>query len=189
MGKAIQDLKKEHTAILNVLEITDHVLSSQLETDKKMLFGEQLVYFLKTFADQCHHGKEENYLFPVLEKLGIPKQGGPIGVMLIEHQMGREYLALISQAVIAADPVNFQLNANHYAILLRSHIEKENNVLFVMADRACSEAKQDELYKQFEQFEETVMGAGVHEKLHAMIHQWTEDYLSQGDGGVGTRFC
>lgn len=177
MGKATQDLKKEHAAILNVLDITDHVLSSEIEDSKKLQFGEQLVYFLKIFADKCHHGKEENYLFRELEKQGIPNEGGPIGVMLQEHQKGRAYIALMSNAVTAADLMNFKLNANNYAALLRSHIEKENNVLFAMADKVCSEAKQDELFEQFEQYEEIVMGPGVHEELHAMIHQWTEEFM------------
>ncbi len=63
IGKAIQDLRKEHESILNVLNIADKVISSRSDEVKKLQFGKELVYFLKKFADKCHHGKEENYLF------------------------------------------------------------------------------------------------------------------------------
>lgn len=176
MGKATQDLRKEHDAILHVLDITDKIISSEVEDIKKLQFGEELVYFLKTFADKCHHGKEENYLFKELENHGIPNEGGSIGVMLKEHQEGREYIALMNKAAEAADLTNFKINASNYSYLLRNHIEKENNVLFAMADKILDETKQDELFEKFEQHEENVMGHGVHEELHAMIHKWSKEF-------------
>lgn len=172
MGKATQDLRKEHDAILHVIDITDKILSSEVDDIKKLKFGEELVYFLKTFADKCHHGKEENYLFKELVNHGIPNEEGPIGVMLKEHQEGRVYIELMNKAVEASDLANFKINASSYGDLLRNHIEKENNVLFAMADKILDEAMQDELFKKFEQHEENVMGRGVHEELHEMIHKW-----------------
>ena len=41
--------------------------------------------FLRTFADRCHHGKEEAFLFPLLEQKGVPPQGCPLGVLKKEH--------------------------------------------------------------------------------------------------------
>ena len=64
MGKATQDLRKEYDAILDVLEILDAMISDDKKEDTEMLqYYSELVYFLKTFADKCHHGKEENHLF------------------------------------------------------------------------------------------------------------------------------
>lgn len=176
MGKATQDLRKEHDSILHVLSITDKIISSVIENTKIMHFGKELVYFLKTFGDKCHHGKEENYLFKELEKEGIPNEGGPIGVMLQEHQEGRMYIDLMNKAVEAVDAANFKINASNYSNLLRSHIEKENNILFVIADKILGDTKQDELFMKFEQHEENVIGHGVHEKLHSMIHKWMEEF-------------
>jgi len=67
MGKATQDLRKEHEAILYVLQILDKMMESDSRDAENMLryYGE-VVYFLKIFADKCHHGKEENYLFKEL---------------------------------------------------------------------------------------------------------------------------
>ena len=91
MGKATQDLRNEHEAILHVLRIMEKATSSNTIDDRIMLqYGNELVYFLKIFADKCHHGKEENILFDELAKSGVPIEGGPIGVMLQEHNQGRE---------------------------------------------------------------------------------------------------
>ncbi len=174
MGKATQDLRREHDAILYVLQILDKmILSNNRESEILLRYYGELVYFLKIFADKCHHGKEENYLFEELVKKGIPKDNGPVGVMLNEHAQGREYIAQMSRGFDEKDIEIFNNAAVLYRDLLRQHIEKENSVLFVLADNVIDEQSQDLLYEQFEQYEEDVIGQGVHEKLHAMIDTWT----------------
>ncbi|MGD0266766.1 MAG: hemerythrin domain-containing protein, partial [Candidatus Methylomirabilota bacterium] len=42
-------------------------------------------------STQCHHGKEENLLFKTMVDRGFPRQGGPIAVMLHEHETGRSF--------------------------------------------------------------------------------------------------
>jgi len=177
MGKATQDLRNEHDAILHVLKIVENVVSTDTCEEPAVLkFGSELVYFLKIFADKCHHGKEENILFEELIKKGVPNEGGPIGVMLQEHKQGREYIALMNKSLESNDLVNFKTNAAKYHDLLKNHIAKENNVLFMMADKLLDDRKQDELFEKFENHEESVIGHGVHEQLHAMIHQWEDEF-------------
>jgi hypothetical protein len=45
-----------------------------------------------------------------------------------------------------------------------------------MADRLIDDAAQDEMFEKFEQHEESVIGHGVHEELHAMIHKWEGEF-------------
>ncbi|NLP44270.1 MAG: hemerythrin [Peptococcaceae bacterium] len=175
MGKATEDLRKEHNAILYVLQILDKMMETD-NRDAEDLFqycGE-VVYFLKIFADKCHHGKEEDYLFKELVKKGIPNEGGPVGVMLQEHVQGRDYIAQMSRSLDEKNIEGFNNAAALYCELLRQHIAKENNVLFVMADKVLNEQEQNLMFEQFEQHEEDVIGHGVHEKLHAMIDTWAE---------------
>lgn len=174
MGKATQDLRKEHEAILYVLQILDKMMLSNAKEEALIQYYRELVNFLKIFADKCHHGKEENYLFEELVKSGVPKDGGPIGVMLHEHTEGREYIALMNTATEAGDLIEFNKNAIKYSDLLKNHIAKENNVLFPLADKLFEEQKQDELFERFEKHEEKVIGHGVHEELHAMIEKWAK---------------
>ena len=177
MGKATKDLRKEHNAILHVLEVLDKMMARDKKTDTvKLQYYHELLYFLKIFADKCHYGKEENYLFKELVSKGVPNQGGPVGVMLHEHDQGREYIAQMNKSLEAKDLTEFNNAAGKYRDLLRNHIEKENNVLFVMADNLLDEEKQDELFEKFEEYEESVIGHGVHEELHAMIHKWASEF-------------
>jgi len=177
MGKVTQDLRKEHEAILYVLRILDKMVKSGSRDAESLLryYGE-VVYFLKIFADKCHHGKEENYLFKELVSKGIPNEGGPVGVMLQEHAQGRNYIAQMVKSLDEKNISGFNNAAVLYRDLLRRHIDKENNVLFMMADNVIDEQSQSLMFEQFEQHEETVIGHGVHEKLHAMIHTWAEAF-------------
>lgn len=177
MGKATQDLRKEHNAILYVLKILDKMMTVSSHEDRDKLNDyKEVIFFLRIFADKCHHGKEENYLFEELANNGVPKEGGPIGVMLQEHDLGRNYIASMDEAVESEDLAKFQSNAMKYSNLLNNHIDKENNVLFVAADKLLDDQKQDELFEKFEEHEESVVGHGVHEQLHSMIHKWAKKY-------------
>ena len=177
MGKATEDLRKEHNAIFHVLQILDKMMETEgSDTESLLRYYGEVLYFLKIFADKCHHGKEENYLFQELVNKGIPNEGGPVGVMLQEHAQGRDYIAAMSRSLDGKDIEGFSNAAMLYCELLRRHIEKENKVLFVMADNILDEKEQNLMFEQFEQHEENVIGHGVHEKLHAMIDSWAEAF-------------
>lgn len=115
--------------------------------------------FIKGFADGCHHRKEEEHLFPAMEEAGFPRFGGPIGVMLADHDDGRRYTAGLraaAECLAAGDrtAVNDVVeNARGYVTLLRQHIMKEDNVLFAMAKRALPPEVQDGLLQAFERVE------------------------------------
>ena len=179
MKYASRDLMDEHEGILHGLAILEKMAllvasdSVDLKTDLAAMID-----FLILFADKCHHGKEEGILFPAMEKYGIPKDGGPIGQMLIEHEKGREFIRGMSNA-IATDEIkkeSFLQNVHGYIDLLRAHINKENTILFPMGDRAIPEAEQITILEAFETHERTVMGPGIHEKLHAMLDDFTTKY-------------
>ena len=177
MGKATQDLRKEHDSILHVFKILDKMLSTDTKEDiVKLQYYNELVYFLKIFADKCHHGKEEQYLFVELINKGIPKDKGIIPELLKEHNQGREYINQMNDSLESKDLKGFNSAATKYRDLMRKHIEKENDDLFVIVDKLLDEVLQDELFEKFEQHEESVIGHGVHEKLHSMIHKWAEAF-------------
>ena len=130
MGKATQDLRNEHDAIMHVFVILDKVLSSEtIEAGEIYKFGEELIYFLRIFADKCHHGKEEDHLFKELIAQGVPNEGGPIGVMLQEHRQGREYISSMSKSLEAKDLMNFKIIATKYRDLLRNPYCKRKQCL------------------------------------------------------------
>jgi hemerythrin-like domain-containing protein len=93
--------------------------------------------------------------------------------MLRDHDWGRECIGMMDQALAADNLAKFSDAAGIYRDLLIGHIQKENNVLFPMADRLLGDQEQDEMFEKFEKYEETVIGHGVHEELHGMIHKWS----------------
>ncbi len=179
-----EDLINEHKAIKIMLSIMGKI-AEDIKENKVFYIKdvEQIVDFLQTFADKCHHGKEETSLFPALVLAGIPKENGPIGVMLHEHTLGRGYIKEISNGVEnckigkKCSSELIAANLTNYVNLLQNHIHKEENVLFPMANKALSEQKQKEIFKQFEKIEEEVVGHGVHEKYHELLNQLKSKYL------------
>jgi hemerythrin-like domain-containing protein len=176
MNEATQVLRKEHDAILRMLDATEQVtrsLAGGARIPAHILSN--TIEFFRLFADRCHHGKEEELLFPALEKKGMPRSGGPIGVMLMEHDSGRALIAEMAEAAKAYESGDKEAGrkwanaATNYARLLRDHIAKENNILFVMAERLLTPTEQEELAVGFDAIEVEKMGEGTHERLHRMM--------------------
>lgn len=179
-----EQLKDEHKGIKLMLQIIGRIcdmLESGKNIDPEHL--EQIVEFIKVFADQCHHAKEEDLLFPAMEKAGIPREGGPIGVMLSEHTLGRTYVRKLGDAVGDYKAGNRQAshtiieNARAYITLLSQHIDKEDNVLYPMADKLLPKEKQEQLLKEFETIENERIGAGKHDEFHELLKQLKTVYL------------
>jgi hemerythrin-like domain-containing protein len=143
-------LRDEHRVILNALGVLESA-AGRLDAGGTLPDGwwDRALAWLRRFADASHHAKEERALFPAMAKAGIPAEGGPIGVMLHEHEHGR---ALI-RAMADGDTPRRVVAAREYVRLLRQHIDKENQVLFPMADAVLDEREQEALVREFEAVE------------------------------------
>ena len=130
--------------------------------------------FIRGFADGCHHHKEEGVLFKSLAEHGLPSQGGPVGMMLQEHELGRQYTRAMRAAAEEwqggdqSARARVVENALGYVTLLRQHILKEDSILFPMAGRFIPLADQSALLTGFEQVEHEETGPGIHEKYLAL---------------------
>ena len=98
--KATDHLIHEHEAVLKMIEILE-VIAKKLDKGENVWASdlEAALDFLRVFVDKCHHGKEENILFPKLVETGIPNEGGPVGMMLREHVIGRGYIAGFAEGI------------------------------------------------------------------------------------------
>jgi len=183
--KPTEQLTEEHDAIKVMLKVIEKV-SQKLEAGEEVNpeHLEFMIDFIRTFADKCHHGKEEDLLFSAMEEVGIPREGGPIGVMLSEHELGRKYVKGMGDGVASykkgESKAALQIveNARNYAALLAQHIEKEDNILYPIADMHLSEEKQHELIEEFEKVEKDKIGIGKHQELHEVLHRLRDIYLS-----------
>lgn len=176
--KATDILEHEHKVITLVLAAAEKEAVSIQQTGKVHAdVVRKIVEVLQNFADKCHHGKEEKHLFVMMQKRGMSGDSGPIAVMLHEHVEGRKYIKTIADALPRAQTGDAKAVETlrdgllGYVALLRAHIDKENTILFPMADRLFSEEDQKELVQAFERIEQEDMGAGVHEKYHRWAHE------------------
>jgi hemerythrin-like domain-containing protein len=182
--KATEELKNEHEGIQLMLRVLDAV-------SKKMQLGEKIqtdhldsmLEFFSVFVDKCHHGKEEDFLFPAMEKAGVIRENGPIEVMFNEHDMGRSLMSRISDAVTQYKSGNtsqsdeFGSASTEYVALLTRHIDKENNILFPMADMRLTPQEDQKLMEAFEKLEQDRIGPGKHEEFHHLLNRLELQYL------------
>ena len=182
----INELLAEHEAVRKTLKILKRIGQDVAKTGKieNPEHLDQLFDFFITFVDRCHHSKEEELLFPALEEVGVSREGGPVGVMLTEHQQGRDLVTKMKTALAKYKngdkdaTQKFTQHANDYTTLLDFHIDKENNVLFPMAMKHLPESKMIELKKGFDRIEIDKIGAGKHEAFHQMLDALEGIYLS-----------
>lgn len=170
-------LSSEHRIIERVLDAMENKVLNLGSGPFPKEFFEQALDFFANFADRCHHGKEEQRLFPALKQRGIPEQGGPIGVMLYEHSQGRAHLEAIRNNLAAAAQGDAKAlgtvrrEAMSYIILLRQHIQKEDHILFAMARSVLTPADVERLQQEFACVEEHHIGAGVHERYERLAEE------------------
>ncbi len=170
-------LKDDHRVIekmLGALEGAATRMARGAEVPKKLL--EDALEFSQTFVDRCHHGKEEACLFPCLEKKGIPNEGGPIGVMLREHQMGREMANRVRVAMqqdVTRPEVRAELArlCREYVDHLRGHIFKEENILFSMGESVMDRDDHESSVRCYEQTEEERVGESQHREMVALAER------------------
>ena len=103
--------------------------------------------------------------------------------MLADHRLGRDYVQGIREGLAGhrnGDPkATNQLieNAKQFIRHLSQHIDKEDQILFQMADRHLSQEKQDELARDFDRLEKEKISIGRHEAFHEMLNHLQDVYL------------
>ena len=155
----INSLKKDHDLIEKVLksmETTLELLKNGKNIPESILMP--IIDFSKNFTNVCHHGKEENSLFPALEKTGMPKNMGPIAVMLMEHEITKKLSEKLENSAKEyledTDSTKLQSNLQEYIEHVTQHLWKENNRLFVMAEMRL-QGNLDQVEKELDEVEDS----------------------------------
>jgi hemerythrin-like domain-containing protein len=167
-------LSSEHRVIEQVLDCVEALArGAQRELTFDARDALQAVEFLRKFADVCHHGKEEKHLFARLAERGFSANAGPVAVMLHEHEQGRALIRGMHAAAEGGDAAAYATAALSYVALLRAHIQKEDSILFRMADQILSPEDQEQLLVAFER-EEQDLPRGTHEEMLALARSLAE---------------
>ncbi len=154
-----ESLRKDHALIekmINALKIMSTLLQKGTTIPKPIL--DQTIDFSTNFTNQCHHGKEEESLFPTLEKNGMPKEGGPIARMLFEHEITKNLTNSIIKStevyLSTGQPRALIEDIEKYVEHVSLHLSKENQRLFVMADMLLAD-KQEALSNDLTNIEQS----------------------------------
>lgn len=176
--KPTETLMQEHLLIQEVLDALEHGAKKLGSgADLPQDFFTDAAEFIRGFADDTHHKKEEGVLFKAMANYGFSPDAGPVAVMLSEHDQARQFTQAFSEAAqklrrgnqgAREDVIMYALS---YVRHLRQHIMKENNILFPMANRVMPEDEQARIEANFERVERDEIGPGAHPKYEALAHK------------------
>jgi hemerythrin-like domain-containing protein len=145
-----ETLMSEHREIEKTL---DRVVSLCEAPEFDKAGFQECVSFIRDFADRKHHGKEEDRLFPRMIARGMPKESGPIACMLEEHETGRALVRRAAAGLESGDEAEVKEALGQFVPMLRDHIQKEDQILFRMADQMLTEEDQAALETSFAEFD------------------------------------
>jgi hemerythrin-like domain-containing protein len=184
LQKAIEVLMNEHRLIeqaLGSLETFGLEVRAGMSPAQDVI-GEYAAFF-RGFADDCHHGKEEDILFQRLVERGFPRESGPLAVMYHEHELGRAHVRTLTEvaarpgALSAPDVQVLLASADSYVPLLRQHILKEDRILYPMAIDVLAGPELDAMNTRFDEFEAKMRADGTYDVLQALAERLTSRFV------------
>ena len=175
-----QVMTEEHQLILRMITLVENNTAlMELRQFRNWQFYLDAVDFIRNYADRFHHAKEEDVLFIALVKNGMPEKQSPIEAMQMEHDQGRAFVRAMEEAAQRA--LNGETgqvpliaeNARGYAELLRGHIDKEDTILYPLAERVLPEEVRAAMLQAYSNAEAQTPG------LESKYRQLVEKYEQQ----------
>ena len=155
MQNILKPLCDEHQNILKMIEALLKECAALEDSGKiNAAFFQNAIDFVRNYADKFHHAKEEDILFAELCKDTVKMHCNPVRQMLYEHNLGRDFIKRLEEALMRQDKNEIIINARGYTDLLREHIYKEDNILYPMADETLSAEIQRQISDKFQQIEQ-----------------------------------
>ncbi len=172
-----QVMVEEHKLILRMIALVERN-TALMDAGKfrDWQFFLDAVDFIRNFADRYHHAKEEDVLFSALVANGMPEQNSPVAAMLMAHDQGRAFVRGMEEgAQKAFDGEPGQIgriaeNARGYAALLRDHIDKEDNILYPLAERVLPEAPRPAMVAAYAKAD--AAAAGLAQRYQALVERY-----------------
>ena len=171
----------EHEMIERGMAVLKNCLENISESVKEPLQLRRAIDFLLEFGDKIHNTKEEKFLFPLMEQKGLPVEGGPIGVMLMEHEAERKLLhkmmAELPELAEASESARqkFAAEGFEYLKIRAEHIWKENDILYPMGRKVFTDDDNTDLLAEFEKVNEQAYGLEAKELFAQMLLEVEKD--------------
>jgi len=169
----IGPLMREHRLIERMVALMRQE-AERLKTAQALdpAFIDMAARFIKTYADRCHHGKEEDILFRDLEGKGLPAELKQIMEELVaEHKLGR---AMTRELMAAKESVLKNKAGGLAEVIARlealakfypQHIEKEDKRFFYPCMEFFDRREKDAMLAEFWEFDRKL----VHEEYEKTV--------------------
>jgi DUF438 domain-containing protein len=174
-------LVSEHEMIERAMAVLKSNLEKIDEAVKVPLQMQRAIDFLLEFGDKMHNTKEERFLFPLMGRKGLPVEGGPIGVMLMEHDAERKLLQKMMAELpnlaesSAAGRAKFAAEGFEYLKIRAEHIWKENDVLYAMGRKVIDEQENNALLQEFKTLDRQTYGDAARQHYEQMLAEVEKD--------------
>jgi hemerythrin-like domain-containing protein len=169
---------KEHRIIEQMIEPIKKQLK-EIDENKNVnsAFIEIIVDFIRTYADHCHHGKEEGILFRELGKRNISEEHSKtMGELIQEHVYARKTTTRLKEAnenYLNGDSeslMDIRKCLNDLAELYPQHISKEDNSFFLPSMKYFTPYEQETMLQEFYKFDRKL----IHEKYSKVLDEMRE---------------
>jgi hemerythrin-like domain-containing protein len=172
----IGPLMREHRLIERMVALLDsEVKNIKAKGAVDPVFIETAADFYRTYADRCHHGKEEEILFRDLAKKDL--SGDHLNIMneLVEdHKLGRKMV----RGLIEAKERYVQGDASALKDIIElmekliefypNHIVKEDKEFFYPCMEYFDKEEKDRMLDEFWDFDKKM----IHEKYERVVEKW-----------------
>lgn len=181
---SIEIMVKEHELITRMLKVMRKacygILKGEVVHTEDLY---EMADFVKYYADEHHHNKEEKFLFKAMEEhLGALGQKLIRVGMLVEHDFGRLYMSELREALRKFEEgdeeskLDIIANMISYTHLLERHISKENEVVYPFGEKQLSKEILDEVHEKTEAYEREATSKGIQEKYEMLLKRLEEKY-------------
>ena len=142
--KSIALLMEDHKVMLRVLDVLAEMASrAEREQYVNQEDIKDVVDFLRGFGDSYHQGREEGVLFPALLRVSPQQNYHELSGQVFEHNRQRSLIEGLHDSILTKKTKEFIYCARHLNLLLRAHMEQEDNTVFRLVDSTLS-ADEDE---------------------------------------------
>lgn len=173
-----ENLTKEHKKINELLDIMSKIA---LKIKSNDVFYpndvEEIVDYLIIIIDNNHHGKEDGVFYPELISSGIPKETAPLSIINYEHTTAKRYLKDISSCVVnckIGNDFSGELLADsltNYVTVTKNHIQREEEIVFPIANEVLSVEKQNEILQRFDEIEQRNISNSFNDHFNKLLNK------------------
>lgn len=185
MNTSVEIMMEEHKYIMRMLKVIRKLCLGVMQ-------GEPIPYekfeealdFVRHYADEHHHGKEEKFLFKEMQNhLGRIGENLITSGMLIEHDYGRFYMQELREALKRVQEgddesrLDVIANAISYTHLLERHIKKEDELVYTYGVNHLPKEVLAEVDRRSEVFEEEANAVGTQKKYLDLLERLEKSIL------------